>query len=437
MAIADSAAAQLPATAQWYPQKRYSVLPGPLARDPLEPSYHAHNPHTGELIAPLDPSKPFVAYHRDFLRLLGADPSLEVIASNEDEGYPLFHEAGIWIAETQEVFFTSNCNPQFRNQIGKLRLDALEPAGGSRTTSSSWDLISPQPAADAQETVVASNGGIRWGDQLLFCCQGTDDVPSSLSVVSPFPPYESRPILNNYHGRLFNAINDVAILPPFPHPTSDLSQHAVEGATIWFTDPTYNYMQRSPGYRNHPPQMPNQVYCFDPNSGEVRCVADGFAMPNGICFNHEGSLCYITDTGLIKGDGSLDPQRPASIYVYDVVRPDPAKGEDQHCGPRLENRRVFAYCDAGVPDGIKTDKAGNVYSGTGEGVSIWNAHGTLLGKILLPPPALPASLPHPRAPKTRYCANFCLCPGGRVCILAEDRIYVAKLADGVEGSLLP
>ncbi|KPV77775.1 uncharacterized protein RHOBADRAFT_51588 [Rhodotorula graminis WP1] len=435
--MASRTAAQLPATAQWYPLKDNAVLPAPLARDPLDPSCYSYDPHTGALVAPLDPNKPFVAHHPDFVALLGPNPSLDLVAAHDD--YPLFHEAGIWLNETNEVVFTANCNPDFRNPLGKLRLD------GSRPLASSWDVVEPQPAPGTQPSVVAINGGTLFGDNLLLCCQGTDAVPSSLSLVSPSPPHTSRPILNNLHGRPFNAINDVVVLPPFPHPTDRVDLHGEAATTIWFTDPTYAYMQRSPGYKNHPPQLPNQVYCFSPATGEVRCVADGFAMPNGICFNHAGSLCYITDTGMIAGDGSIHPQRPSTIYVYDVVRPDPARGEDEHWGPRLEGRRVFAYVDCGVPDGIKTDKAGNVYSGVGDGVAIWNQHGTLLGKITLFPssPAavvLPSSLPLAAAakPKTRYCANFCLCPGGRLCILAEDRVYVARLDEGkVSGSLLP
>ncbi|GAA6057855.1 hypothetical protein JCM3770_002722 [Rhodotorula araucariae] len=424
--------ATLPPNTQWYPLKRYAVLDAPFARDsPIAPAFYTYNPATGALVAPLDPAKPFLAYHPDFLALLGDDPQLDVVADNGDQGYPLFHEAGVWIEETREVFFTSNCNPQFINKVGKLRLD------GSRPAASSWDEVVPQPAKGEQVSVIATNGGTRYGGQLLLCCQGTDAVPSSLSTVSPFPPHVSRPILNNFFGRPFNAINDVVVLPPFPHATDRMDLHHADGTTIWFTDPTYAYMQRSPGYKNHPPQLPNQVYCFTPSTGEIRCVADGFAMPNGICFNHAGTLCYITDTGMIAGDGTIDPQRPATIYAYDVVRPDPAKGEDRHWGPRLEGRRVFAYCGAGIPDGIKTDKAGNVYSGTGEGVTVWSPHGTLLGAILLPPPALPAALPNPRAPRARYSANFCLCPGGRVCILAEDRVYVARMAEGVCASLLP
>jgi gluconolactonase len=47
------------------------------------------------------------------------------------------------------------------------------------------------------------------------------------------------------------------------------------------------------------------------------------------------------------------------------------------------NRRVFAYSDSGVPDGIQLDTMGNVYSGCGEATHVWNAEGTLIGKFYL------------------------------------------------------
>ena len=34
------------------------------------------------------------------------------------------------------------------------------------------------------------------------------------------------------------------------------------------------------------------------------------------------------------------------------------------------NRRVFAYVDTGIPDGIQIDKNGNVYAGCGDGVQV-------------------------------------------------------------------
>lgn len=41
----------------------------------------------------------------------------------------------------------------------------------------------------------------------------------------------------------------------------------------------------------------------------------------------------------------------------------------------FKNRRVFAYVDNGVPDGIQVDSEGRVYSGTGDGVQVrWTEH---------------------------------------------------------------
>ena len=38
----------------------------------------------------------------------------------------------------------------------------------------------------------------------------------------------------------------------------------------------------------------------------------------------------------------------------------------------LTNRRVFAAADCGIPDGIKVDEVGNVWTGTGEGVAVYS-----------------------------------------------------------------
>ena len=156
-------------------------------------------------------------------------------------------------------------------------------------------------------------------------------------------------ILNNFYGREFNSINDVVI-----HHERD---------EIWFTDPTYGFEQ---AFRP-PPVLPSQVYRFKPSTGQIWCVADGFVQCNGLCFSPDYKRMYITDTGALQAHGtpangqniSINPRLPASIYSYDVV----------NNGTRLANRQMFAYCVVGVPDGIKCDEAGNVYSGCGDGVS--------------------------------------------------------------------
>lgn len=76
--------------------------------------------------------------------------------------------------------------------------------------------------------------------------------------------------------------------------------------------------------------------------------------------------------------------------------------------------------DNGVPDGIKTDKAGNVYSGCGDGIHVWSAGGVLLGKILIPGGV----------------ANFCFCRPGEIMALNETRVWQVTLADWRIGLIL-
>jgi gluconolactonase len=137
---------------------------------------------------------------------------------------------------------------------------------------------------------------------ILFCAQGTKHQPSGLIHMLPYPPYEVKTMLTKYHGRPFNSPNDVVV-------------H--KDGSIWFTDPIYGYEQ---GFRPSP-QLPNHVYRFEPDTGDIRVVADGFRRPNGICFSPDQRTCYITDTDFIHGDGSMDPRRASTMYVQTLFLP--------------------------------------------------------------------------------------------------------------------
>ncbi|KAK4704313.1 hypothetical protein P7C70_g1891, partial [Phenoliferia sp. Uapishka_3] len=390
--------------------------------------FYATQSTSSQPVFNLSPTHPFIVIHPSFLRVLGSNPTLKVIAKSSD-GRKFAHEAGVWIEETQEIVFTSNLYQDLepRNQISRIRLDAVERG---RDVEECWDDITTSPSE-----VVTANGATLFGKDVLVCSQGLGtDIPSSITVMEPKAPFKSYPIINNFHGRPFNSVNDVVVLPApsldpsVPHPTTDRSDlHHLPHTTIWFTDVTYGLAQ---GYKPKP-VLPNQVYCFNPTTGDIRVVANDIAMPNGLCFNHEGTRCYITDTACINGDGkgnwNIDGAKGGAIYVYDVVRP-PHGADLTAQGPTLENKRLFAFADGGAPDGIKTDRWGNVYSGCVDGVEVWNEFGTLIGRIVL--------FPDPKDNnKAHECANFNFCPDGRLFILAEDRIFVASLSPDVQGSL--
>jgi gluconolactonase len=53
-------------------------------------------------------------------------------------------------------------------------------------------------------------------------------------------------------------------------------------------------------------------------------------------------------------------------------------------GAGLSGGEVFATLDTGLPDGIRCDMNGNVWSSAGDGVHVFAPDGTLLGKVLVP-----------------------------------------------------
>ena len=70
-------------------------------------------------------------------------------------------------------------------------------------------------------------------------------------------------LLNNYFGRQYNSLNDVAINP--------------RNKEIYFTDTTYGYTQDFRPY----PALPNQVYRFNEKTGLVGVATDAQDKPNG------------------------------------------------------------------------------------------------------------------------------------------------------------
>jgi gluconolactonase len=104
--------------------------------------------------------------------------------------------------------------------------------------------------------------------------------------------------------------------------------------------------------------------------------------------------------------------RPASIYVFDVEHKDGA--------PFLVNRRTFAFAASGAPDGIKCDVHGNVYSGCGDGVEVWNPAGSLIGRIIVPGGV----------------ANFCFGKEGELFLCNEQKLWRIQLAESTKGHLL-
>ncbi len=277
----------------------------------------------------------FVTYAPEFREVLGPSPEYNVV-----EGVNA-HEGPVYVRDWDAVLYTT------------VPRDTNVPAPGDRSVSiGKLDVQSLEVSTFAAATNMANGMTLDRQGELLICEQGTRTAAAAISRTN----LESRAVttvVDNWFGLPFNSPNDVVV-------KSD--------GTIWFTDPGYGYLQ---GFRN-PPLVGDFVYRYDPANQSVTVVADSFKKPNGLAFSPDESVLYINDSGAIEGPGTYYINLPHHIRAFDVH------------GSQLGNDRLFAVVTPGIPDGLKVDTAGRVYSSSATGVKVYNSGGKLLGEILAP-----------------------------------------------------
>ncbi|MCF8477160.1 MAG: SMP-30/gluconolactonase/LRE family protein [Pseudolabrys sp.] len=162
-------------------------------------------------------------------------------------------------------------------------------------------------------------------------------------------------LVSHIDGKRLNSPNDVTV-------KSD--------GSIWFSDPNYGIMSNDEGYMAPSEIGSNNVYRYDPISGEVSIVADDFEKPNGLAFSPNADKIYISDSSR-----SHDPNGRHHIRVFDVVD-----------GRHLKNGRIFAEIEPGIADGFRIDRHGRIFTSAGDGIHLYSDTGRRLGKILTPEP---------------------------------------------------
>jgi gluconolactonase len=234
------------------------------------------------------------------------------------------HEGPVFVADENALYFTS-----LPERNGGRPVVAIKRV----------DLESHRITVVRADANVANGMTLEPSGCLLVCEQGTRSRPAQISRLDRSDG-QLETVVDSYRGKPLNSPNDIVV-------KSD--------GTIWFTDPSYGWLQ---GFRPDP-ELPDSVYRFNPLSGEIDRVASSFDHPNGLAFSPNESVLYVGDSG-----------EPHHVKAFDVVD-----------GRRLENERVFADIQPGYPDGLKTDAAGHVYVSSFAGVEVFDPDGVRLDLI--------------------------------------------------------
>ena len=155
-------------------------------------------------------------------------------------------------------------------------------------------------------------------------------------------------LATHYGDKQLNSPNDVII-----HSNGD----------IYFTDPMSG---RSEGYG-----VPREselgyagAYRLDAKTRELTLLVDDFELPNGLCLSLDEKQLFVNDT------------RKQHIRVFDITQDG-----------TLSNGRIWAETKGdweGVPDGMKLDSDGNLFTTGPGGMQVFDSEGKCLGVILMP-----------------------------------------------------
>ena len=155
------------------------------------------------------------------------------------------------------------------------------------------------------------------------------------------------PFLERFNGRRFNSPNDLVFAP--------------DGA-LWFTDPPFGLAAQD---RDPAKELPfNGVFRY--KGGHLTALIRDLPKPNGIGFSSDGKTLYVSNSG------------PRMFVMKYQVAPD---------GTVSHGTKLIEYPDApapDVPDGLKLDTAGNIWTSGPGGFRIITPDGTVLGQIKLP-----------------------------------------------------
>ena len=156
-------------------------------------------------------------------------------------------------------------------------------------------------------------------------------------------------LVDSFQGKRLNSPNDLVLRA---------------GGELYFTDPAYGLPRRYEDTRRELPFC--GVYLARPDQREPELLIDTMDKPNGVALSPDEGFLYVTQS---------DPERP--VVTRYPIRDDSTLGIAEVIAD-FTDRVPEAE---GLPDGIKVDDPGNIFTTGPGGVWVLSAAGERLGRI--------------------------------------------------------
>ena len=257
--------------------------------------------------------------------LIAADAKLEVLAS----GFA-WSEGPVWIKDGGYLLFSDIP----RNSVMKWKEGAglslyMKPAGYTGVAD-----YGREPG---------SNGLTLDNEKRLVLCEHGDRRISRLE-----PGGGKRTLVDAYDGKRLNSPNDAVFN---------------RNGDLYFTDPPYGLPK---GWDDSRRELDFCGVYRLARDGKLSVLTKEMTRPNGIAFSPDEQTLYVAQS---------DPQR--AVWMAFSVKPDGTVGP----GRVFYDATSMVKKLPGLPDGMKVDRAGNLFATGPGGIHIFASDGTPLGRI--------------------------------------------------------
>ncbi|NIJ53058.1 SMP-30/gluconolactonase/LRE family protein [Dyadobacter arcticus] len=262
-----------------------------------------------------------------FEKLLPKDSKVEVLASGFE-----WSEGPVWNKEGNYLLFSDVPKNKVYKWEEKTGLSVfLEPSGYT-----GLGLYSDEEGSNG--LAIDSKGR-------LISCEHGDRRISAM----PLNGGGKLTLADSFDGKRFNSPNDV-------------TEHS--NGSYYFTDPPYGLSKKHADTSREIPEL--GVYRIAKDGKVTMEIAD-LSRPNGLAFSPDGKTLYVAQS---------DPDK-AIIMSYPVE----TSGKIGAGKLVYDATAMVKAGKAGLPDGLKVDKDGNLWSSGPGGMLILTPAGKLLGRI--------------------------------------------------------
>ncbi|KAF2173964.1 hypothetical protein M409DRAFT_48867 [Zasmidium cellare ATCC 36951] len=268
----------------------------------------------------------FVSYSDEFTQLVGPNPNVSTIQCPQGAPECAF-EAGVWLPDTDEVWFTY--------------LDFDYPYNQSITSFSLRNGSAQQVVTDPPIRYPLGGYYFSYDGLVYFTEYNAATSPATIITVDPKTLHVT-PILNSYQGIPLAPCDDVVV-------TRVNNKDYIFLTTFSLRDVLGSKFPRQ--------RYDTAVWRFDLHEKVLQPVisANEIVAPNGIRVSPNGRTLYVTNTA-ITDQSKLEDQasnitKSNSIYEYDL--------NDQG---KPVNGRLFGLVRSGIANGLHIDNAGRSFN---------------------------------------------------------------------------